>query len=119
VELSSCSAWAMGLTTGVELSSCSAWAMGLTTGVRFPAAFSFRHDSQTGSGASSLVGTVVLSSGVKRPVREADLSPLLPRLGVRGAVSPLLARLHSTRNNFTFALPYRWPENIAGVSYLV
>jgi hypothetical protein len=50
------------------------------TGVRLPAVqdFSLCHSVQTGSGAYPIpypVGTGVLSSGVKRPGREANHSP--------------------------------------------
>jgi hypothetical protein len=54
--------------------------MGWMTGVQFPTeqVFSLRHNVQTDSGAhpaSYPRATGVLSSGVKRPGREADHSP--------------------------------------------
>jgi hypothetical protein len=63
-------------------------------GVKFssrPRDCSLPHSAQTGSGAlpeSYPVGTGAISSGLKRPERDADYSQLVPRL-MRGAVPPL------------------------------
>jgi hypothetical protein len=57
----------------------------------------------------------VLSPGLKRPGREADHSPLVLRLRIRGAVHPLrqyvfmALYLVKYRNNFTFTIPYNLP----------
>jgi hypothetical protein len=77
--------------------------------------FSLQHRVQNGSGVHPVpysMGTRGSSLGVKRPKREADHSPLVRRLKIRGAIPPLSQYVFMAwclvkhRDNFTFIFCY-------------